>query len=480
MCIAYLISRRLFAQAVEPRFVERLFGVGYTCTAIMFLAQNMWVFLSGLALVSVFAVRRFTYPLALFVFLLLLMPGYSARVPGFGLVNWLIDLNPWRVLALTVLLPSSIYLVNQRQLPKAGSLLTDKLVIAFVLHVSILNYFHQATFTGGLRQLVMGVLDILLLYFVASRGLMLKRAFRHVMVALVMASIFLALVGSFEFLKHWLLYSAAKNSLGATSGLFNYLGRGDVLRASATTGQPIVLGFIMMVAFLMSIYAQKFVQPGINRKILWLLMGAGLVAAMSRGPWVGTVIGLGAMALFSSNPAGNLVKLSTAGLCAAVVLMMLPGGEKIVDYLPWVGTVDAVNITFREILWEQTLLVIEKHFWIGSIGYQDSPEFDLVRSGNGFVDIVNSYLGIVLAHGVVGLALYACYLFLVLFRCMAVTIKIKTEFSERQAYSLALLSTLIAMVITTATVSSIGQIAPMLTLFFAAGVANANLYRGGL
>jgi O-antigen ligase len=326
----------------------------------------------------------------------------------------------------------------------------------------------------------MGVLDILLLYFVASRGLMLKRAFRHVMVALVMASIFLALVGSFEFLKHWLLYSAAKNSLGATSGLFNYLGRGDVLRASATTGQPIVLGFIMMVAFLMSIYAQKFVQPGINRKILWLLMGAGLVAAMSRGPWVGTVIGLGAMALFSSNPAGNLVKLSTAGLCAAVVLMMLPGGEKIVDYLPWVGTVDAVNITFREILWEQTLLVIEKHFWIGSIGYQDSPEFDLVRSGNGFVDIVNSYLGIVLAHGVVGLALYACYLFLVLFRCMAVTIKIKTEFSERQAYSLALLSTLIAMVITTATVSSIGQIAPMLTLFFAAGVANANLYRGGL
>ena len=480
MCAAYLISRRLFSRAVEKKFIERLFGVGYGCTAIMFLAQNMWLFLGGLALVSMFAVRRFTYPLALFVFLLLLMPGYSARVPGFGLVNWLIDLNPWRVLALTVLLPSSIYLLQQRQLPKAGGLLTDKLVIAYVLYVSTLNYLHQATFTGGLRQLAMGMLDVLLLYFVASRALMLKGAFRHVVVALVMASIFLALVGTFEFLKHWLLYSDVVNALGATTGSFNYLGRGVVLRASATTGQPIVLGFVMMVALLMTTYVQKLVQPGANRKLLWLLMVAGLVAAMSRGPWVGAVIGLGAIALFSSKPMGNLVKLGILGSCAAVVVVMLPGGEKIIDYMPWIGTIDAANITFREILWDQALLVVERHFWIGSIEYQNLPEFDSVRSGSGFVDIVNSYIGIVLAYGVVGLTFYASYLFLVLFGCMTLTIKIKTDFSEHQAYSLALLSTLIAMVFTTATVSSISQIAPMLVLFFAAGVANVNFFRSGL
>lgn len=480
MGFAYLISRQLFAQSVEPKFVERLFGVGYASTAIMFWAHNMWLFLGGLALVSVLAVRRFSYPLAIFVFLLLLMPGYSARVPGFGLVNWLIDLNPWRVLALTVLLPSILYLSRQHQLPKVGILLADKLVIAFVLYVSILNYLHQATFTGGLRQLAMGMLDILLLYFVASRGLMLKGAFRHVVVALVMASIFLALVGTFEFLKHWLLYSATTKALGATTGLFGYLGRGEVLRASATTGQPIVLGFVMMVSLLMTTYVQKLVQPGINQKLLWLLMVAGLVAAMSRGPWVGALIGLGAIALFSSKPISNLVKLGVMGFSAAVALVMLPGGEKIIDYLPWVGTVDAANITFREILWDQTLLVIGKHFWIGSVGYQDFPEFDLVRSGNGFVDIVNSYIGIVLAYGVVGLTLYASYLILVLFKCVSVTIKMRTEVSERQAYSVALLSTLIAMTVTIVTVSSISQIGPVLTLFFAAGVAHSNFLRSRL
>jgi hypothetical protein len=476
MGVAYLISRRLFAHSVEPKFVERLFGVGYASTAIMFWAHNMWVFLGGIAMVSLLAVRRFTYPLAIFVFLLLLMPGYSARVPGFGLVNWLIDLTPWRVLALTVLLPSSIYLISQRQLPKAGSLLTDKLVIAFVLHVSMLNYLHQDTFTGGLRQFAMGILDILLLYFVASRGLILKGAFRHVMVALVMAAIYLALVGTFELLRHWLLYSAVKGALGATTGMFNYLGRGGVLRASATTGQPIVLGFVMMAAFLMTTYVQKLVQHGTNRTLLWLLMGAGLLAAMSRGPWVGAAIGLFAIAGFSANSVVNLVKLSAMGVCAAVVLIMLPGGEKIIDYLPWIGTIDAANITYREMLWEQTQLVIGKHFWFGSIGYNNFSEFDVIRQGGGFVDIVNSYVGVVLAYGVVGLFLYVSYLFLVIFKSIITTQKHKRGYSEQKIYGVALLGTLLAMAITILTVSSISQIGSMLTLFFAAGVAHVNLF----
>lgn len=476
MGLAYLISRRLFAQAVEPKFVERLFGVGYASTAIMFWAHNMWLFLGGLALVSVLAVRRFTYPLALFVFLLLLMPEYSAKVPGFGLINWLIDLNPWRVLALTVLFPSIIYLLRQRQLPKVGSLLIDKLVIAFVLYVGLLNYIHHGTFTGGIRQLVMSMLDILLIYLAASRGLILKGAFRHVMVALVMASIYLALVGTFEFVKYWLLYSAAKSALGVDTGMFGYLGRGDVLRASATTGQPIVLGFVMMVAFLLTTYVQKLVQPGAHRALLWLLMGAGLLAAMSRGPWVGAAIGSAAFAIFSSNPLGNLAKLSGIAFGVATVLVMLPGGEVIIDYLPWVGSIDAGTIAYRETLWEQTQLVISKQFWIGSIGFAELPEFDVVRQHGGSVDFVNSYLGVVLAYGVVGLFLYVPFIFLPIFKNITVAMKFKRERSERHAYGLALLSVSVAMVFTIFTVSSISQIGPLVILLCAAGVAHVNSF----
>lgn len=477
MCIAYLISRRLFAQAVEPKFVERLFGVGYASTAIMFWAHNMWLFLCGLALVSLLAVRRFNYPLAIFVFLLLLMPEYFVTVPGFGVINWLIDLNPWRVLALTVLLPSSIYLLKKHQLPQAGSLITDKLIIIFVLHVSVLNYLHQATFTGGLRQLFVSTLDILLIYFVASRGLMLRGAFRHVMVALIMGSVFLAVVGVFEFLKRWMLYFAVYKALGANTGFYGYLTRGDFLRASATTGQPIALGFVMMVSILMTLYVQKLVKPGANRTLLWLLMGAGLLAAMSRGPWVGAAIGLTVAAFFGPNPVGNLVKLGVMSVCAAFFLVILPGGQDLIDYLPWVGTIDVGNVTYREMLWEQTKLVINKYFWLGSVGFEELPEFDVIRQAGGFVDIVNSYLGVILSYGVVGLSLYVSFLFFPIFHNIISTSTLKKERSERQIYGVALMGALAAIVVAIATVSSITQVGPIVILMFAAGVAHVNSLR---
>ena len=471
MLLAYAISRRLFAHALEPKFVDRLYGAGIGATAIMFLAHDMWVFLGGLALLSFLAARRFTHPLALFVFLLLLMPGYQVQVPGFGLINYLIDLNPWRVLSITVLLPAAVHLAANRALPRPGKLWADKLVVTYALYTAALNYVHFDTFTGGLRSLVGAVLESMLIYFVASRALMLKGAVRHVMVALVAAAIFLALVGAFEFSRHWILYSGVQRALGGNTGLFGYLGRGETLRALATTGQPIVLGFVMMVALLFTFYVQRWVPRGAMRTLLWLLMGMGLVAAMSRGPWVGAAIGLFVIALASTNPLGNVLKLLMASFGAAVMLVMLPGGEKILDYLPWVGSIDAGNITYRELLWQQTQLVVAQNLWIGSIGYTESPLFDVVRQGGGFVDIVNSYLGVALAYGVVGLSLYVLIILVATLPTLRSVFHNQKSLAEPAIYGMALIASMVAAFVTIWTVSSINQIAPLVWLLIGAGVA---------
>lgn len=477
MAVAYVISKRLFTHALEPKFVERLYGTGYAATAVMFLAHNMWIFLAGLAGLSFLVARRFSHPLALFVFLLLLMPGFSVQVPGFGVINYLIDLNPARILALTLLLPATVVLMRHKSLPRPGQLLADKVVIAYVLYTTTLSYLHYDTFTGGMRHLATMTLDFVLLYFVASRGLLPKGAVRHVMVALVMAAIFLALVGAFEFGKRWLLYSSAAGALGASTGMFGYLGRGDTLRALATTGQPIVLGFVMMVALLMTSYVQRLVPPGGARIVLWLTMAMGLVAAMSRGPWVGAAVGLLVVALASTNPLGNGLKLIAASLGASVCLVMLPGGEKILNYLPWVGEIDSGNITFREVLWQQTLLVIGKNPWIGSIDFSSAPEFDVIRQGSGFIDFVNSYVGVVLSHGLIGLGLYIVLILVALFPNIKNAIAGEIINNESALYSMAMLGTLVASIITIWTVSSIGQIAPLLTFVLGAGVANVWVYK---
>lgn len=477
MVLAYVISRALFARAVEQGFITRLYGAGFAATSAMFLANNMWVFLGGLALLSFLAARRFTHPLALFVFLLLLMPGYSVQVPGFGLINYLIDLNPWRVLSITVLLPAAVHLAANRALPRPGKLWADKLVMTYALYTAALSFVHFHTFTGGMRQLATITLDMVLVYFVASRGLMLKAAVRHVTVALVAATVYLALVGAFEFAKHWLLYSGLERALGENTGLFGYLGRGETLRAVATTGQPIVLGFVMMVAVLFTFYVQHLVPRGGMRILLWLLMGVGLVAAMSRGPWVGAVIGLFVIALASNNPLSNVLKLLMTSLGAAVMLVMLPGGEKILDYLPWVGSIDAGGIDFREILWQQSMLVIDKSPWIGSVGFTQLPEFDSIRLGTGFVDIVNTYLGVVLQYGLIGISLFVLMLLTSLvgvFRALYMNRKCNVEISS---YGVALLAMIIAMIAVIWMVSSISQIAPIVTFTVGSSAAYGYLVK---
>ena len=476
MALAFIISKRLFSQAVEAKFVESLFIAGYGSTAIMFLAHNMWLFLAGLAIVSLLAARRFTYPLAMFIFLLLLMPEYSALVPGLGLINYLIALNTWRVLALTVLLPAAFYLLNNPQIPKPGKLPADTLVVVFVLYVSALNYLHQSSFTGGLRQLITETLDVLLLYFVTSRSLMIKGAARHVMVALVMGCIYLALVGAFEYSKHWLLYSSVKNVLGSTAGMFGYLGRGDNLRAVATIGQSIGLGFVIMLGTLAMVYVQHLLKNSLHRKFLWGLMAVGLLAALARGPWVGAAVGAISIALVSERPFRSLLTLLTAGFVGAIILLLLPGGEKIIDYLPWVGAIDSSNITYRDLLLEQSQLVIKKNFWIGSVGYTDAPEFDVIRR-DGFVDIVNSYIGIALKFGVIGLGLYGGLIFLSAMQQIRGSLLIRRECTERKKYSMALTGMLVAAVVTIFGVSSVSHIAPLVVFLIAAGVASASQNR---
>lgn len=475
MALAYLISRRLFSRAVGGAFINHLFCTGFAATCILFLAQDIWLFLFGLAIVSIIAARTSRYPFAIFVFLLLLMPGYSIQVPGFGVINYLIKLNALNVLSLTLLLPAALNLSIQPNIPRPGHLFTDKIAFAYVICTTYLTILNLDSVTGGMRHIVTLTLDFVLIYFVASRALMDKNDVRRIVVAFVMAAIFLALIGSFEFYKQWMLYSHVEQTLDVDSALYGYLRRGELLRASATTGQPIVLGFVMMVALILSVYVQWFVIRGSDRMLLWIIMGMGLVAAMSRGPWVGAAVGLLVVALASDQPVKNGLKYFAVVFCFALFLLIWPNGEKIIDYLPWIGSIDSETITFREILWEQSIVVIERNFWTGSIFYEKAAEFDEIRSRTGFVDIVNSYIQQALSFGMIGLFLYVMLIVAAIISTFLVSFQRISISTETRAYGVALVGCLIAISLTIWTVSSISQISAIVTILTGAAVATKYL-----
>src|SRR6185369_4177317 len=145
------------------------------------------------------------------------------------------------------------------------------------------------------------------------------------------------------------------------------------------------------------------------------LLVTGMIASMSRGPWVGAVAILLVFIVTGPAPMENLVKLGAFGLIAAVLVLVVPGGTAVIERLPFIGNIDEANVTYRRRLFEISIGIIMQNPFFGAFDYFYSPAMQELRLNDaGFIDLVNTYLGIGLTSGLVGLSLFAGF-FIVIF-----------------------------------------------------------------
>jgi len=133
----------------------------------------------------------------------------------------------------------------------------------------------------------------------------------------------------------------------------------------------------------------------------------------------------------------------------------LPGGEKVVQLLPFVGKIEKYNIDYRESLLENSTIVIKRNPWFGSVEYLTAPEMERMRQGEGIIDIVNTYIGIALEYGLVGLGLFVGFFVLVLNGIYKAMREIRSRDDEVYRLGRALLAALVGILVTIFTVSSI-------------------------
>lgn len=108
--------------------------------------------------------------MTLFFMLVFAIPPASVDIPGFGVINYLIELNHIRILTVCVLLPTALTLSKQGDTVRFGRLWPDKLLAASLVLMTLL-YLRETTVTDTLRQAVSLYIDVFLPYYVASRGL---------------------------------------------------------------------------------------------------------------------------------------------------------------------------------------------------------------------------------------------------------------------------------------------------------------------
>lgn len=402
---AWTLMLPLRSEQLPGAFAVRR-GLWFALTIAAFGFADFWLF-SVLALVLlVWARFRDPSPAALFLALLFVVPPVSLEIPGFGVINFLFALSFPRMLALVLLLPLFLRLVRSPRVA-AGAFprLADLLFFAYV-GVEAMLLSREPSLTSAFRGAFYLFVDLVLPYYVFSRVFTDSEKLRDGVVALVGGGVVLAAVGVFEVARHWLLYAPLTDAWGSLEQLL-YLDRSGLLRALASAGHAIALGYFMAICILLYLPVRTRMAPGWQRNALLLLLAAGLLAALSRGPWIGTAAGvLLYVALGRQAPVWNVTKLVAGGAFVFAVVAMLPFGGFVLDLVPFVGTVETGNIDYRQRLMDNAWKLIGEHPLLGSTDYTERLAAMGMVQGQGIVDIVNSYVQVALHSGLVGVVLF--------------------------------------------------------------------------
>lgn len=450
------LARDAFSGLLPTRTFARWRNLWFLVTLALFLSHNYWLF-AFLLIAMVLAVRRKeAHVVGLFFVLLFTGSPVSIEVPGFGLVNYVLILDHYRLLTLAWLLPAALVLSQSRRSIAFGRAPTDYLVLGYWLLISALD-LRGTSLTNGARTVVTHTIDVLLPYYVVSRSIRDVEGFKVALSGFVIAACLLAPLAMFESVRGWRLYTSVQAPLGLNPNAWaEYLGRAGLLRAAVSLGHPIVLGFVLMVALGFMYFVQGSIAKGWQRWLAWTGLALGLLFSFSRGPWVGAMLLGLAIPIAAGKPLQSMVKMGLWVALGVAALSVTSIGQKFLGLLPFIGAEETGTIGYRLELWSFVRPVVERHLWFGSQDYLFSPEMAALASiqGQGIPDLVNHYYQILLASGLIGLLVF-CGVFVRILWVIWQRLRQRPSSQEHIVLGAALGGTLLAILATISTVSGV-------------------------
>ncbi len=452
----FTLFKNASSTMISPSQYIRWRNTWFAIVLFAFLSNDFWIFVFLSTIYIIFVSKSVKNLFAFYIVLLFALPNMGMDIPGGGILDHLFRMTYARLLSLTILLPAYFAIKNKRENVAFGKLPSDKFLIIYIL-VQSLVYIRFTSLTDTMRTGFYGFLEIFLPYYLASRTFKELSQFKEVSFAFVISCFIVALIACFEFTYSWLLYYSLPQSMGADS-IMGYLGRDGRLRAVSSLGQPLILGFVMLVALGFYLFIQNNIK---NRTIRYLglaIISGGLIAPLSRGPWIGISVLM--LVYFAIGPSAikRFFQLAVASAFMILLISVLPGGQRIINLLPFIGNVEVENIDYREKLFDKSVILFEQNFWFGRSDYLNAPELQDMVQGQGIIDIVNSYIAIALSSGIIGLTLFSGFFASVIIGMLKSLKKLPDKISETYQLGRSIFAIIIAMLVTIATVSSISVI----------------------
>jgi hypothetical protein len=398
-----MLLKPLCLRFMLPEDFARRRNVWIALTVTAFVSPSFWLYaLIALALCA-WAASKDSNPPALYLLLLQVIPPVGFYIPMVG-INHLFMLDSYRILSLAILLPTAVRLMAHAPHEHGPPLRrwTDGLLLGYMA-LQLLLLMPYESYTNTLRRAFLLMLDVWLLYYVFSRACRQRDSIVDALAAFCLACALLAPIALFESLKGWLLYLGL-GDVWAWNVQDFYLRRAETLRAQASVGHPLALGYMMAVGFGFALYLGGQLRSRAMAMLLGAWMWMGLFAAYSRGPWLVAVVAFFAYTALGPDGRTRFLKYALLATVLAVAVLVSPLGDRVIDNLPFVGTIDAQNVTYRQRLAQVSWQLIQQNPLLGNpfvLKYMED-----LRQGQGIIDLVNTYASIALLYGLVGLSLF--------------------------------------------------------------------------
>jgi O-Antigen ligase len=461
--LVHWVFQKWMPDELVNRQLSKMLAVAWAgISAALFLSPDFWVF-AFLAAVLIYWLGQRVHPAPLFAGLMFAAPYLEQLLPGIGGINQLMGISYPRLLGLMCL----VLWVNHWKPKKAAephrSSLFDSALLVYGLFALALQLLSDSL-TNSIRVYLYFLTDAMLVYWVGRSWAQDRRVMHDTVVAFIFGVMVTCMIAAFEFGKGWLLYANLADSLHAYGTTGRYLVRGEtgLIRASATAGHSIPMGYIAMVGILLWMGCCDLKKVGTRAKAMgFAMLAAGSIASLSRGPWVALAAGL--ILWYSLSPQG-LKRLAIAIGVIGVgfgLALLTPAREDIISLIPWVGTADSSNIDYRQRLIQVSLFLISESPWFGSPTFLSAPIMQQMIQGQGIIDLVNTYVALALSSGMVGVALFSTVVIGPFFRGMPLYLRLLNQARVHKQQDLAdpmlraLLCVLLSSAIAIGTVSSI-------------------------
>ena len=450
----WFFAKPVVIQLIASEDFHRWRNLWFFTILAWFLAHNFWIYVALMVVALSIARQKEKYIFGLFLLLVLAAPPSQMAIPGFGIIDHLFVLTHYRLLALVLLLPAALTLARKSGVQRLGAAPIDWAVLGYLAWLCLMD-FRETSITNGFRIMLLNVVDYLLPYYVASRAIKTSADFRGTFSGLVLGGVFVSVFAIFEVVQSWRLYTASAFELGLFRYPVTYKMRGDFLRPASTVIDSIMVGWVIVVAMAALLHLRKQTHQGWRQLTVWIIVVAGVTASMSRAPWLAAIILSFTYILQSEKAITSLLKFGAIIFISLLMLSWFPSGQAFLDLLPFIGKDEQGSVDYRENLISAAIPAIERNFFTGDPRIPDIPELQGMRQGEGIIDLVNSYLAVMLYSGAIGLFFYLAMFFSALRGLQRAKRTIAKEAVEFKVLARTLVAMLVANMFMLMTASSI-------------------------